>query len=110
MLISECLLPGQGAEPSILHKLTKHLLEKHVRVEALTELVCGGPEPMVRNTFSRQTSALGRFDSFVFAADSAPVGVDGLAGGDEVYRIGDALAPRRLVHATLDGMRIGTRV
>ncbi len=110
VLISECLLPGQGAEPSILHKLTKHLLEKHVRVEALTELVCCGPEPMVRNTFSKETSALGRFDSIVFAADSAPVGVDGLDGGNEVHRIGDALAPRRLVHATLDGMRIGTRV
>lgn len=45
VLLSECILPGQAAEPSILHLLTKRLLEKRVRIEALTQLVKGERAP-----------------------------------------------------------------
>ncbi|PZH16096.1 hypothetical protein C1I97_07090 [Streptomyces sp. NTH33] len=108
VLLSECILPGQAAEPSILHLLTKRLLEKRVRVEALTQLVKGGERPQVRNVFSGETSELGGFDSIVFATGAEPV--DFPETGGEFYRIGDCLAPRRLVHATLDGARIGSRL
>ncbi|GGV13471.1 FAD-dependent oxidoreductase [Streptomyces griseoflavus] len=108
VLLSECILPGQAAEPSILHLLTKRLLEKHVRIEALTELVKAGVRPQVRNVFSGETSEIGAFDSVVFATGAEPVPFPETDG--EFYRIGDCLAPRRLVHATLDGARIGSRL
>lgn len=107
-LLSENMTIGQGLEWSILHLLTKRLLEKNVRLMPLTELVKAGPVPTLRNVFTKQLSEAAPVDSIVFACGSAPRGFPDIEG--EVYRIGDCLAPRRLVHATLDGARIGVRL
>lgn len=107
-LISECMLPGQSAEPSILHLLTKRLHENEVDIRPLTRFSKGGVEPELRNVLTGQSSSVGRVDAVVFVTTSTPVPFPEVEG--EFYRVGDALAPRRLVHATLDGARVGTRI
>lgn len=106
-LISECFVPGQGAEPSILHLLTQRCLEQGVDIRANTRLDTLGPKPQVYNTFSRRTDLVPA-DSVVFAAAQEVTDFPDIEG--EFYRIGDALAPRRIVHATLDGARIALRL
>jgi len=107
-LISECLLPGQSAEPSILHLLTKRLHENEVQIKPLTRLVKGGIEPQLIDVFTGRAASVGQVDAIVFVTTSTPVAFPELDG--EFYRIGDALAPRRLVHASLDGARTGMRL
>ncbi|MER6150074.1 FAD-dependent oxidoreductase [Streptomyces hirsutus] len=107
-LISECLLPGQGAEPSILHLLTKRLHEKQVDIRPVTRFHKAGVEPELYDVFSGRISSIGQVDAVVFVTTSTPVPFPETAG--EFYRVGDALAPRRLVHATLDGARTGSRI
>lgn len=107
-LISECMLPGQSAEPSILHALTKRLLENAVDIRPLTRLLTQGTAPELMNVFTGDSVPLQPVDAVVFVTTSTPVPFPEVAG--EFYRIGDALAPRRLPHATLDGARTGSRI
>lgn len=107
-LISECMLAGQSAEPSILHLMTKRLLENNVDIQTLTQFYKGGAEPELRNIFTGRTVKHAGVDAIVFVATSTPTPFGEVEG--ESYLIGDALAPRRLVHATLDGARIGARL
>ena len=112
-LITSCLLVAQGLEPATMHLVLKRLLDKSVDIHTLTELVAWKGAPVVRNVFTRKESTLHDVDSIVFAygrrvnnelADTARRLVK------EVYEIGDCLAPRRLIHATLDGARVGRRI
>lgn len=107
-LISECMLPGQSAEPSILHLLTKRLHENQVQIKPLMRFVKGGVEPQLIDVFTGQDASIGPVDAIVFVTTSTPVDFPEVDG--EFYRIGDALAPRRLVHASLDGARTGVRL
>lgn len=107
VVTSECVYPGQGAEPSILHELTRNLATKGVQVRPITRVASLGPAPRLVNTFSKQSEELA-FDAVVFAAEQAVTPFPDLPG--EFYRIGDAIAPRRIVHATLDGARTGVRL
>lgn len=107
-LLSENVGIGQGLEWSIQHFVLKELLEKNVRLLPLTELTKAGPTPCLRNVFTKQTTTGEPIDSIVFADSSAPRDFPEIPG--EVYKIGDCLAPRRLLHATLDGARIGVRL
>lgn len=107
-LLSENVGIGQGLEWSIQHFVLKRLLEKNVRLMPLTELIEAGRVPRLRNVFTKQVSEGEEIDSIVFACGSAPRSFPQIEG--EVYRIGDCLAPRRLLHATLDGARIGVRL
>lgn len=108
VLTSENLYIGQGLEWSVLHLMTKRLQHKHVRTEALTALVRAGRRPQLRRTFTGEAADLGEFAALVFVSDSRAVEFPEVAG--EVHRIGDCVAPRRIVHATLDGARAGTRI
>lgn len=107
-LLSENMGIGQGLEWSIQHFLMKRLLEKEVHLLPLTELVQAATVPVLRNTFTKKRFEGEAIDSIVFATGNAPRSFPEIAG--EVYRIGDCLAPRRLVHATLDGARVGVRL
>ncbi|MCC9198506.1 FAD-dependent oxidoreductase (plasmid) [Arthrobacter sp. zg-Y820] len=106
-LVSECFVIGQGVEPSILHLLTERLLQKGVTMMANTELVAPKDRLELLNTFSRHSEQIS-VDAVVFAAAQETVHFPELEG--EFYRIGDALAPRRIVHATLDGARTALRL
>lgn len=108
VLISENVYIGQGLEWSILHLMLKRLLEKHVDLQPLTEIVRAGRRPEFENTFTKDKVDLGEFDSAVFASNMQTVDFPDIPG--EVYRIGDCLAPRRIVHAALDGARAGSQV
>lgn len=112
-LITQCMMVGQGLEPAAMHLLLKRLMDKGIEMQTLTELVSSGDKPVLRNVFSERETELDNCDSIVFAHGhrvnddlwSAAKGVV-----RESYRIGDCLAPRRLVQATLDGARIGARL
>lgn len=107
-LLSENVGIGQGLEWSIQHFVLKRLMEMNVCLMPLTELVEAGPMPRLRNIFTKQISEGPLIDSMVFAVGSQARSFEDLPG--EVYKIGDCLAPRRLLHATLDGARIGVRL
>lgn len=107
-LLSENVGIGQGLEWSIQHFVLKRLMEKNVRLLPLTELIKAGPVPRLKNIFTKRVSDGEAIDSIVFATGNAPRSFPEIDG--EVYKIGDCLAPRRLVHATLDGARIGVRL
>lgn len=113
ILITECLTVGQGLEPAMLHLILKRVLDRGIEVHTLTELASDGNEPVLRNIFTRQEQRIAPCDSIVFAGEHrADDRLAALSKGivSEIYRIGDCLAPRRLVHATLDGARIGIRL
>lgn len=107
-LLSENVGIGQGLEWSIQHFVLKRLLELNVRLMTLTELTAAGKVPTLRNTFTKRETPGPDIDSLVFATGNAPRKFPALPG--RVYKIGDCLAPRRLLHATLDGARIGVRL
>ena len=112
-LLTECLLAGLGLESSVFHAMNTLLLTHGVDVRTQTRFVRGGPPVIVRHLVTRAESALAEIDAIVVAMPR--VANDGLweelrSLAPEVYRIGDCLAPRRMVHATLDGARIGMRL
>ncbi|MET7541420.1 FAD-dependent oxidoreductase [Streptomyces sp. NPDC005507] len=101
-LISECFQPGQGIEPSILHLLTERCLERGVDIKANTRLVSLGSKAELYNMFSKRSETIPA-DAVVFADAQEVTPFPEMEG--DFHRIGDALAPRRIVHATLDGAR-----
>lgn len=107
-LIFENMSLGQGVEWSILHLMTKWLLEAGCDLHPLTRIVRAGKEPVLANVFTGREFTLGAFDSIVFVDSSQSV--DFPHPKVEHYHIGDHLAPRRLLHATLDGARIAARI
>jgi NADPH-dependent 2,4-dienoyl-CoA reductase/sulfur reductase-like enzyme len=113
LLLTECHIVGQSLEAGVLNAVTRRLLEKSVTIMTLTELIGIDPIPRVRNIFNRREEPLEDIALVVFAGDrkandALARAYQGLAA--ELYLIGDCLAPRRLVHATLDAVRIGVRV
>ncbi|MSQ72930.1 MAG: FAD-binding protein [Betaproteobacteria bacterium] len=112
-LLSECLLAGMGLEPATMHVALKRLLDKGIDVQTRSALVSAGRTLTVEDVFTKRRRAIEDIDTLVFACASRPENTlakeaAGLVA--ETYRIGDCLAPRRLVHATLDGARIGVRL
>jgi 2,4-dienoyl-CoA reductase (NADPH2) len=74
---------------------------------------------VVRHRFGRCRERIGGLDAVVLAEDEladdalyhALAGVVGpVAGAPEVHRIGDCLAPRRVLQAVLEGNRIGRAI
>jgi 2,4-dienoyl-CoA reductase-like NADH-dependent reductase (Old Yellow Enzyme family)/thioredoxin reductase len=107
-LVSEQFDFAQGVEDGTRLPLFQRLRTKGVRVSMLHKL-CSVDEHavVVADTFTRQDR---RIDgaSVVLACGSVPDdrlarGLDGRVA--EVHVVGDALAPRRMMHATLEGAR-----
>jgi 2,4-dienoyl-CoA reductase-like NADH-dependent reductase (Old Yellow Enzyme family)/thioredoxin reductase len=108
--VSEHVDFASGAEDGTRLALLQRLHAKKVTVSLCHRLVRvagGGAE--VLHTFARERRTVA--DATVVLACGL-VADDGLAaelagGVPEVHLVGDALAPRRLMHATLEGARIG---
>ena len=113
-LLSELASAGQGVERRTLNVLLAKLAEHEVRVHSLTELA--GVEEgrlRLRNHFTKRESMLDGIDSVVLACGGWPL--DSLtpelrARGLTAHAVGDCQAPRRIIHAVLDGARAGTVV
>jgi NADPH-dependent 2,4-dienoyl-CoA reductase/sulfur reductase-like enzyme len=110
-LLCEVAAPGQTVEPASLNILLKRLSERGVVMRPLTAAVrLEGGTLTVRNSLTRADSKITGVDSLVVIDGRQPV--DGLAAQlkglvKEIHLIGDALSPRRMLHATLDGARLG---
>jgi 2,4-dienoyl-CoA reductase-like NADH-dependent reductase (Old Yellow Enzyme family)/thioredoxin reductase len=108
-LISELLVPGEAVEAATLFTLTKRLLENGVDLVPMAALhEVGERSVVVRNPLTNATRTIEPVDNVVLACGRRPRRelADELASLDiEVHVIGDALSPRRVVHANLDGAR-----
>jgi hypothetical protein len=108
-LVSEPFHAGQRIEAGTLHLLTARLCEQGVAFRPLRALAGVGDGWVdLRHVLTNAVERLDGADSVVLAGHRAPS--DHLArplrrAGLTVTVVGDALAPRRLVHATLDGAR-----
>jgi NADPH-dependent 2,4-dienoyl-CoA reductase/sulfur reductase-like enzyme len=110
-LLCEVAAPGQAVEPASLNLLLKRLSERGVAMRPPTAAMrLEGRTLTVRNSLTRAESEVADVDSLVVIDGRQPV--DGLAAQlkglvKDIHVIGDALSPRRMMHATLDGARLG---
>ncbi|HXA29697.1 MAG TPA: FAD-dependent oxidoreductase [Candidatus Angelobacter sp.] len=108
--LSEQMDFAHGAEDGTRLPLMQRMLSKGVRVSMLHRLVAvsgGGCE--VVQTFTRSAR---RVDDCTVVLACGMVANDGLAGElrgavAELHVVGDSLAPRRVMHATVEGARVG---
>jgi 2,4-dienoyl-CoA reductase-like NADH-dependent reductase (Old Yellow Enzyme family)/NADPH-dependent 2,4-dienoyl-CoA reductase/sulfur reductase-like enzyme len=112
-LAAETVTIGAGVERRTQLVLLKRLLEKGVVLLPMTSVT--GIYDRSVSTFHTLTAAAGQIedvDSIVIAMGGRAVDglADALAERASVHLIGDSLAPRRLVHAVLDGARIGRAI
>jgi hypothetical protein len=63
----------------------------------------------LRNTFTNKLSTLPAVDTLIFACGRRPR-LELFGAVEGARPIGDALAPRRMLHATLDGARLGVTI
>jgi len=110
-LLSELPLAGQAVEAASLYMLLRRLMERGVDIRTTTAGE-GFAHRMLalRNSFTNQKTVLEDVDTVIAIDGRIPE--DGLAArladvAPEVHVIGDALSPRRMLHATLDGARLG---
>jgi 2,4-dienoyl-CoA reductase-like NADH-dependent reductase (Old Yellow Enzyme family)/thioredoxin reductase len=109
-LLNEPIVHGEGIEDATRYALTRRLLEQSVEIRAMTALHEIRPRELVlRNTFTNKLSTLDDVDTLVFACGRRPR-LDLFDARPGARLIGDALAPRRMLHATLDGARLGVTI
>jgi 2,4-dienoyl-CoA reductase (NADPH2) len=112
-LLSEHVTVGPAAEPRTLHFYLGRLLRAGVTVVPMTRAIAWR-DGVLRavNLYSERESAYQAATVVVVparrAADGLARDVERVLPGVPVHVIGDALAPRRMTHAALEGMRIGT--
>ena len=109
-LLNEPIVHGEGIEDATRYALTRRLLEQSVEIRAMTALhEIGRGELVLRNTFTNRLSTLPAVDTLIFACGRRPR-LDLVGAVDGARLIGDALAPRRMLHATLDGARLAVTI
>jgi 2,4-dienoyl-CoA reductase-like NADH-dependent reductase (Old Yellow Enzyme family) len=110
-LLTENLSPGSALEVASLVMLTKRLLDHDVTILTTTAAVALTADGLAtRNSLTRKPGLVAGIDTLVTVGPRVPN--DGLAAalkplGIPLHLIGDALSPRRMLHATLDGGRLG---
>jgi 2,4-dienoyl-CoA reductase-like NADH-dependent reductase (Old Yellow Enzyme family)/thioredoxin reductase len=109
-LLSEPIVHGEGIEDATRYALTRRLLEQAVDIRAMSALhEIGDGEIVVRNTFTNKLSPLTAVDTLIFACGRRPR-LELFGAVANARPIGDALSPRRMMHATLDGARMGVTI
>jgi 2,4-dienoyl-CoA reductase-like NADH-dependent reductase (Old Yellow Enzyme family) len=112
ILLTETPMPGHAVEPASLYLLLKRLHLAGVSIRPVTAAGAFADRRLtVSNSLTGAPDVIEDVDSVV--AVDGRIGNDGLAAAlreitSEVHVIGDALSPRRMLHATLDGARLGT--
>jgi 2,4-dienoyl-CoA reductase-like NADH-dependent reductase (Old Yellow Enzyme family) len=112
ILLTEAPMPGQALESASLYMLLARLARAGVEIRATT--AAGGLEGgavAIRHSLTGSAGVIEAIDTLIVADGRTPN--DGLAAElrdlvPELHVIGDALSPRRMLHATLDGARLGT--
>lgn len=110
LLTTEDIAPGLDLERRSLNTLMQRLREAGVQVRSLTALrAIAQGEVRLQDLATAEVEAIGQVDLVVDAHGrrSADELVDQLTAFFETHAIGDALAPRRLTHAILEGARFG---
>jgi hypothetical protein len=112
ILLTEAPMPGQAVEAASLYLLLKrlHLAKVSIRPTTAAGSFAHG-RLQVRNSLTLAEDVIDGVDSVVAVDGRRPdaalaASLRDLVG--EVHVIGDALSPRRMLHATLDGARLGT--
>jgi 2,4-dienoyl-CoA reductase-like NADH-dependent reductase (Old Yellow Enzyme family)/NAD(P)-dependent dehydrogenase (short-subunit alcohol dehydrogenase family) len=110
-LLTENISPAPALEVASLVMLLRRLLDAGVTIQPTTAAVeVNGSELITRNSLTRRPGLIAGVDTVIAVGPRVPN--DGLAAllkprGIPVHVIGDALSPRRMLHATLDGARLG---
>jgi 2,4-dienoyl-CoA reductase-like NADH-dependent reductase (Old Yellow Enzyme family) len=110
-LLTENIAPAPALEIASLVMLIKRLLDRDVAIHPTTAAAAlHGGELTTRNSLTNRTGHVANVDTVVtvgprvpgdsFTAALMPLGIP-------LHVIGDALSPRRMLHATLDGARLG---
>lgn len=113
-LLTEMAAPGGGVEAASFYALMRRLAERGVEIRPFTAVE--GAEDgalLIRHTLTDRTGRIEQPGTVVDlegrrADAGASTRFAGLAR--EIHVIGDALSPRRMVHATLEGVRLGTKI
>lgn len=113
-LLTEGAHPGQGVEAASFYALMRRMHQRQVDIRPFTAAVAtDGGALTLRNTLTRADSRLpdaGTVIDFESRAANADAATLYAPAAPQVHVIGDALSPRRMVHATLDGVRLGTQI
>jgi hypothetical protein len=110
-LLTENISPGSAVEVASLVMLLKRLLDGDVTILPTTAAVALTAEGLaIRTSLTNRPGLIACIDTVVAVGPRVPN--DGLAAllrplGIPLHVIGDALSPRRMLHATLDGARLG---
>jgi 2,4-dienoyl-CoA reductase-like NADH-dependent reductase (Old Yellow Enzyme family) len=110
-LLTENISPGSAVEVASLVMLLKRLFDRDVTILPATAAVALTAEGLtIRNSLTNRPGLIAGIDTVVAVGPRVPN--DGLAAllrplGIPLHVIGDALSPRRMLHATLDGARLG---
>jgi pyruvate/2-oxoglutarate dehydrogenase complex dihydrolipoamide dehydrogenase (E3) component len=112
--ITERMIVGESMDPATNHNLLKRLYNKGVAMYTVTGLaaVCGR-DAEVFNALTRVKRMMTGFDTIIIAVGGQPEDAlhRALKGvRPDVYTVGDCLAPRRVVHAVLEGSRAARSV
>ena len=113
-MLSEALYAGAQLEAGTLERVYHRLLTQGVVITPLTKITgIEGNTVITANVVSRQEGRISEVDMVVLAyggeaTDTLYQAVQDQV--DDVHLIGDALAPRRLMDAILDGARVGRRL
>ena len=110
-LLTERMIVGEAQDPGSNHNMQKRLLEKGVTLSPLTGVKSvTGTTVTTFHSLTRQEATLKGVDTVITVERVADdgllreleaVGTRGLVG------VGDCIAPRRVLHATLEGARAG---
>jgi 2,4-dienoyl-CoA reductase-like NADH-dependent reductase (Old Yellow Enzyme family) len=110
-LLTENIAPAPALEIASLVMLIKRLLDHDVMIEPTTAAVAlDGDRLVTRNSLTNRPGHMDGVDSVVTLGPRVPDDALVLSLqplGIPLHVIGDALSPRRMLHATLDGARLG---
>jgi 2,4-dienoyl-CoA reductase-like NADH-dependent reductase (Old Yellow Enzyme family) len=113
-LLTENIAPAPALEPANLYLFMKRLMERNVAIKPMTAAVALEAGTLtIRNSITNSIDRIAGVDSVV--AVDGRLADDSLAQSlparvPKIHVIGDALSPRRMLHATLDGARLGLAI
>ena len=113
-LLTEMAVPGKEVEPASLFAVLRRLHERGVDIRSFTAATgFSGGRLETRNTLTNSVGGIDDVDGVV-DIDTRASDADAADAYSDIapqFRIiGDALSPRRMLHATLDGARMGLQL